>query len=151
MDLTRAGDLTPEAREARAKRGRMVLYRMWEMSGVTQDAVAPFVNMGPKDFSRAIAPSPHPDAEQRRRFPAEQIANYSLGTNSLAFLAWLLDELGFDGNKLQSIRKVQPSDRQLLEALASRQEKIQAEQQAISKQLSFLIAAPAAATKRKER
>lgn len=89
---------------------------MWEESGQNQDVIAPMVNLGPKDFSRAIAPTPHPDAEQRRRFPAEQIANYCLATTGIQrFLEALLDELGYDPARLHEIRQPTKSSAQLLE------------------------------------
>jgi len=97
--------LSPDAREARAKRFRAILYRMYEDSGMNQDVLAPAVNLSPKDFSRAISPTPHPDAEQRRRFPGEQIANYSLGTSSHRFFEALADELGYDPARLHEIRR----------------------------------------------
>jgi len=139
-----AAAMTPEAREARAMRGRAVVYEMWQESGMLQDVVAPLVNMGPKDFSRAIAPNPHPDAEQRRRFPLEQAANYTIAVNNLRLLRWLLSETGFDPDKLESIRKERPTDRQLLESLAARQQQIQQESAEISRQLSLLLDPPPA-------
>lgn len=142
--------LSPEAREARALRFRRLLYRMWEESGQNQDVIAPMVNLGPKDFSRAIAPTPHPDAEQRRRFPAEQVANYCLATaGAQRFLEALLDELGYDPSRLHEIRQPTKSSAQLLAEIADKLEGRAKEDQAIREQLKLVMQEPGATQRRR--
>lgn len=124
-------------------RFRRLLYRMWEESGESQDNIAPMVNLGPKDFSRAIAPNPHPDAEQRRRFPAEQIANYCLATTGTKwFVEALLEELGYDPSRLHEIKRPMKSQTQLLEEIADKLEARDKEDTAIREQLKLVMQEP---------
>jgi hypothetical protein len=109
--------LNPEARDARAMRLRRALYRTYELSGLNQDRLAPIVNLSPPDLSRSIAPIPNPDAEQRRRFPAEQVANLMLGANRQDFLEALIEEMGYDPARLQEIKRAVKTPQQVDEEL----------------------------------
>ena len=135
-------NLSPEAREARSARYRALLYRMWERSGRKQDVVAPLVGLSPKDFTRAIAPIPNPDAEQRRRFPGEELANYMLSTEREDFFFELAEDLGYDSSRLHEIRRPSKTSAQLLEEISNSLKAREKEDQQIREQLKLVMQEP---------
>jgi len=112
--------MSPEARRARANELRRALYATAERSGLTQDELAPAVNLSPSDFSKAISPIKSEQAEQRRRFPAEEIGNFLLASNVLIYVETLLRQLGYNPDLLHTIKVQDKTDTELLQDISDR-------------------------------
>jgi hypothetical protein len=112
--------MSPEARRARADELRRALYTTAERSGLTQDELAPACNLAPSDFSKAISPIKSEQAEQRRRFPAEEIGNFILAANVLIFVETLLRQLGYNPDLLHTIKVQDKTDTELLQDISDR-------------------------------
>jgi hypothetical protein len=132
-------DMSPEARKARANELRRALYTTAERSGLTQDELAPAVNLAPSDFSKAISPIKSEQAEQRRRFPACEIGNFLLISNVLIYLETLLRQLGYNPDLLHTIKLATKTKEQLLEEISHTLDARGKEDQAIREQLKLLV------------
>ena len=131
-------DMSPEARRARANDLRRALYLTAERSGLTQDELAPACNLAPSDFSKAISPIKSEQAEQRRRFPAEEIGNFILASNVLIFVETLLRQIGYNPDLLQTIKIQDKTEIELLQNIADRLEANEKEQKGIREDFKLL-------------
>ena len=132
-------DMSPEARRARADELRRALYTTAERSGLTQDELAPACNLAPSDFSKAISPIKSEQAEQRRRFPGEEIGNFILAANVLTYLETLLKQLGYNPDLLHTIKVQDKTDTELLQDISDRLVSREKDDKEIRDQLKLMM------------